>query len=160
MIPSRGVRYRWVIGLWLLLLAGLAASEVPVVDAPTAHGWTQAGKVTLIDVRTPEEWQESGVPAGAITIALQDPDLLRKVMLQADRDPNHPILLICRTGRRSGIAADLLMRAGFLNVANVREGVAGRSGVGPGWVRRGLPMEAYDPAQHSPAAASADASTP
>ncbi|MEM9384278.1 MAG: rhodanese-like domain-containing protein [Pseudomonadota bacterium] len=155
-----GARRRTGITLWLLLLAGIAASEVPVVDAPTAHELTQAGKVTLIDVRTPEEWKESGVPAGAITIALQDPDLLRQVMLHADRDPNHPVLLICRTGRRSGIAADLLTQAGFVNVANVREGLAGRRGAGPGWVRRGLPMEAYDPTRHAPRTASVEAASP
>ncbi len=142
---------RGLAALGLLFAGVVSAGDALVVDAPTALKLVRADQVTLIDVRTLEEWTDTGVPEGATAIALQDPDFLRKVMVTADRDRSRPVLLICRTGRRSGIAADLLLRAGFLNVANVREGVAGRSGVGPGWVERGLPMLAYDPARHAPA---------
>ena len=48
--------------------------------------------------------------------------------------------LICRTGNRTGQVQKFLQAQGFTNVLNVSEGMAG-SGAGPGWARRGLPIE-------------------
>jgi rhodanese-related sulfurtransferase len=63
-------------------------------------------------------------------------DLFRLVQGDYDR----PIGLICRTGNRSARMQHALLAAGFTNVFNIREGMAG-SGAGPGWIRRGLPVE-------------------
>jgi adenylyltransferase/sulfurtransferase len=38
-------------------------------------------------------------------------------------DPNRPILFICRTGNRSGVAAGLLVQRGFKVVANLTGGL-------------------------------------
>ena len=58
-----------------------------------------------------------------------------------------PVLLICRSGKRSVEAGELLLREGFMNVYNVDEGFEGeldekhhRSTLG-GWRFHGLPWE-------------------
>lgn len=134
-------------GLWLaglaLVLSGVAHAAAPVIGAPAALERVRSGEALLIDVRTPQEWAQTGVPEGALTIDLQDPAFFTKVAEAAARDPAQPLLLICRTGRRSAVAADHLLRAGFRDVSNVGEGMAGRSGAGPGWLKRGLPTQPY-----------------
>ena len=60
----------------------------------------------IVDIRTPSEWQETGIIAGAKTITF-DPsnksaflDELAKAV-----DIKKPIALVCRSGRRSTAAA-------------------------------------------------------
>ena len=60
----------------------------------------------IVDIRTPSEWQETGIITGAKTITF-DPsdksaflDELSKVV-----DIKKPIALVCRSGRRSTAAA-------------------------------------------------------
>jgi rhodanese-related sulfurtransferase len=48
--------------------------------------------------------------------------------------------LICRTGNRTTQVQRYLEAQGFTQVFNVREGMAG-SAAGPGWLRRGLPLQ-------------------
>jgi rhodanese-related sulfurtransferase len=55
-------------------------------------------------------------------------------------DKNKPIALICHSGSRTSHAQKFLQSQGFTQVYNVREGMAG-SAAGPGWIRRGLPVE-------------------
>jgi rhodanese-related sulfurtransferase len=55
-------------------------------------------------------------------------------------DREAPIAIICRTGNRTTYTQKALKDIGFTQVYNVKEGMVG-SGAGPGWVRRGLPVE-------------------
>lgn len=72
-----------------------------------------AGTAILIDVREPDEWR-GGVVAGALLLPLSD---LRgdrakwSPILKANR--NKELILYCRSGNRSGIAARLLSSEGF-----------------------------------------------
>jgi rhodanese-related sulfurtransferase len=67
----------------------------------------------LIDVRTPIEYH-SGALGEAINIPLQS---LRH---QAEKlDQNQPILVYCRTGRRSGMAKMILLEMGFTKVLDI-----------------------------------------
>ena len=63
--------------------------------------------VTIIDVRTPEEFK-SGHVKGSINIPLD------KVQNQLGKiDKNKPVITCCRSGARSGMAADVLKRNGY-----------------------------------------------
>jgi rhodanese-related sulfurtransferase len=134
---------RRVFAAVLLASAGLA-NAAPDIDAREAATAVAAGKITLIDIRTPPEWKETGVARGAKLINMLHPqgaagftsDLLEKV--KGDR--NAPIALICRTGNRTAQVQRYLQSVGFTNVQNVREGMAG-SAAGPGWFKRGLPVD-------------------
>jgi hypothetical protein len=46
----------------LLVLPGIAGSETFLLPADTAYQRAQSGDITLIDIRTPGEWRETGIP--------------------------------------------------------------------------------------------------
>lgn len=123
----------------LLLMTGLSQAT-PSLTATEALEKARAGEITLIDIRTPPEWRQTGIAPGALTIDMTKPTFVQEVLdaVQGDRDA--PIVLICRTGNRTGYTRDALEKLGFTNVSHVAEGMAG-SAAGPGWVRRGLPVE-------------------
>jgi rhodanese-related sulfurtransferase len=118
-------------------------------------------RTVMIDVRSDMEFLFVGHPVGAIHIPWIDypdwrlnPDFVtevRKLVLGGVcyEKPNSgvPILLICRSGKRSLEAGNLLVKEGFCDVYNVAEGFEGeldekhhRSTQG-GWRFHGLPWE-------------------
>lgn len=127
----------------LLLLSGLASAN-PDLTAPEAAAAVSAGKITLIDIRTPPEWKETGVAKGSRLINMLHPQgapgFTGALLEQVKGDRNAPIALICRTGNRSTQVQRYLQSQGFTQVYNVKEGMAG-SGAGPGWLKRGLPVD-------------------
>jgi rhodanese-related sulfurtransferase len=98
-----------------------------VTPAATAELLARAA-VTVIDVREDEEWT-TGHISGAIHIPLAALDPARI-------DASKPIIAVCRSGNRSGKAADTLRAAG-LTVHNMTGGMNG-------WARAGLPVHAAD----------------
>ncbi|QVL49580.1 MAG: rhodanese-like domain-containing protein [Thiocapsa sp.] len=136
----RSVRHHAVVVLAALSLVGGAARADSTLTAAEALEKARAGEVTFIDIRTPAEWRQTGVATGALTLDMTAPTFVRDVLNVVDGDQNAPIVLICRTGNRTGYTRDALEKLGFTNVSHVPEGMAG-SRAGPGWVRRGLPVE-------------------
>ncbi len=131
------------------MLAVSSASAAPeILTARDAHLAQKSGTVVLIDVRTPNEWQRTGLPQGALGATLQDNDFIDQVFTHLNGDKSKPVALICRTGRRSQTAAERLEQAGFTAIFNVREGFAGRSGAGPGWKAQKLPIDPVSPSGH------------
>jgi len=114
----------------------------------------------LIDVRSAMEFLFVGHAKGSVHVAWIDepdwkidpnfPSHVRQVMLgglSCDDDGCTPVVLICRSGKRSHEAGEALMKDGFQNVYNVLEGFEGeldddhhRSTVG-GWRHHDLPWE-------------------
>ncbi len=129
----------------LFLLAGCARDSGPAVAAPDAWAQAQAGQLTLIDIRRPDEWKQTGVARGALEINMLHPQgeqgFVKQVEAEVGGNKNAPIALICRTGNRTTQMQQVLADAGFTRVVNIREGMLGSS-AGPGWVARGLPTEA------------------
>lgn len=72
----------------------------------------------VIDVREPREFHRGHIP-GARLLSLSRLDAQR---LNLDKET--PIVLVCRTGRRSRIAAQILSAAGYRNVRNMEGGMA------------------------------------
>lgn len=135
-----------ITSLPLALLATLAlAAQAQDISAPEAFEAAQAGKVRLIDIRTPPEWKQTGVAKDATLINMIHPQgaagFLNEVLQKVGGDRTAPIALICRTGNRTTQVQKFLQAQGFSNVYNVKEGMAG-SGAGPGWLARKLPIEA------------------
>lgn len=82
------------------------------------------GSVLLLDVREPDEWA-GGRSAEATHVPLGD--------LDPDAVPrDRPVLVVCRSGRRSGLAAEELAAAGH-DVRNVTGGMLA-------WAAAGLPL--------------------
>jgi len=128
----------------LLVLAGCSVQSGPELSAPDALARAEAGQLTIIDVRTPQEWRQTGVGKGVQRLDMRHPGgpkgFIADVLANVGDDRTVPIGLLCRTGNRSGRMQRLLVDNGFTLVFNVREGMAGSS-AGPGWLKRGLPVE-------------------
>ena len=71
----------------------------------------------IIDVREPFEWAMGTLPDSVLIKLGSLPDKLD--VLDGDR----AILLVCRSGNRSGVAAEYLVRRGFGVVANLTGGL-------------------------------------
>ncbi len=97
------------------------------ISATEAERRVAGGDAVLIDVREPDEWRQGHAP-GATLIPLSQLSA-RLATLPRERD----VLLICRSGNRSGVAQDLLARAGFERAINVQGGLIE-------WQRYGLPI--------------------
>jgi rhodanese-related sulfurtransferase len=124
----------------------------PIITVGEAHARAQAGEIVLVDIRTPEEWKETGVATSAHAITMhQDPRRFTQQVLAAlGGDRTRPVALICRTGNRSSNLLAEMRRAGFTNVADVGEGMAG-SRHGKGWLKSGLPVRTGGQATAQPA---------
>lgn len=72
----------------------------------------------LVDVRTPDEYM-SGAIEGAKNINYFSPDFLAGIN---KLDKEKPVVLYCRSGRRSAKAAENMIQAGFKEVYNVKGG--------------------------------------
>lgn len=85
-----------------------------VVDGPTARRLVDAG-VKVVDVRTADEFRAGHVP-GAINIPFD------QIAARAGElgPASTPLLLYCRTGRRSGIAVKALQEKGYARLYDLR----------------------------------------
>jgi rhodanese-related sulfurtransferase len=99
--------------------------SVPEIDVD-ALAELQAGGATIIDVREPDEYDEAHV-AGARLIPLGD------VPERVDEIPDDgPVYVICKSGARSGRAAEWLIGQG-IDATNVAGGTMA-------WIDTGRPI--------------------
>lgn len=116
------------------------AEEVQHLSAEEAYEQAKAGELVLIDIRRPDEWAETGIPAEAIPIDMRVQNLGARIDAALDGNRDRPVALICHTGVRTHYLSTAMAKAGFTAVYNVSEGMAG-SDYGPGWLKKGLPVE-------------------
>ncbi|MBP0481737.1 rhodanese-like domain-containing protein [Sagittula salina] len=119
-------------------MARAEAQTVTVMDADTAFDAAKAGEIILVDIRTPDEWAETGVAEGAIGLDMTSEDFVASLARLRETNPATPIALICRTGNRTGFATQTLAKQGFPGLVDIKEGMAGGRN-GTGWLKRGLP---------------------
>lgn len=129
----------------LLSINACSESSGPTLTAPEAYTQAESGKLTLIDVRHPDEWRQTGVAKGArhidMTNAQGEDGFVKQVAAEMGGNKQAPIGLLSRAGNRGANAQQVLVKAGFTQVFNIKEGMDG-SNAGPGWIARGLPVEA------------------
>ena len=129
----------------LMLAPAFALAKEPaitVMDPEQAHDKAKKGEVLLIDVRTPDEWKETGIPDGAHPIELA-PSFLAKLTKLTGGDKTRPVAFMCATGARSEYVARELVKRGWTHVIDVAGGVFGGP-KGKGWKAEGLPLIPYD----------------
>jgi rhodanese-related sulfurtransferase len=121
-------------------------------SVPPADAWAlvQQGLATLVDVRTAEERKFVGQVPDSVHVAwatgtalTRNPRFARE--LEAKVGKGQVVLLLCRSGKRSALAAEAAAKAGFTQVFNVLEGFEGeldsaqQRGRQDGWRFRNLP---------------------
>jgi rhodanese-related sulfurtransferase len=94
--------------------APATAPKPGVVDGAAAKALVASG-AKVVDVRTPQEFASGHVP-GAINIPYEE---VGKRTAEIG-PPSTPVVLYCRSGRRSGIAADTLKKAGYQNLYDMQ----------------------------------------
>lgn len=122
------------------------------IAADRAAALAREGRLVIVDIRTPAEWAQTGVPAGAELAPLTEAPQAVRAGFVADiariveAAQGRPVALICRSGGRTAFARRLLLAEGFSRILDIAEGVAG-SAFGPGWLARGLPVAPWPPAE-------------
>ena len=150
----QGLRRKCGMGIALLgafaLVAGLPASAsetAPAKPAAAPAAKPAAASVTpmsqeqllehqakhpqhlfVLDVRSPEEFKEGHVP-GAVNVPY-DQIASRLADVPKDKD----VVLYCRTGRRAGIAAEVLQANGYTRLSHLEGDMTA-------WVEKGRPVE-------------------
>ena len=93
-------------------------------------------QVPIIDIRRQEEWSQTGIIEGSILMTFFDKEgkaevdiWLQNLDLVANK--NEPFILICRTGRRTGLVANFLSKKlKYEKVYDVTDGITE-------WIRKG-----------------------
>jgi len=150
-IPRQGIRRKFGLGIALLgafaLVAGVPASAAEPTPAAVPAAKPAAATVTpmtqeqllehqakhpqhlfLLDVRSPEEFKAGHVP-GAVNVPY-DQIASRLADVPKDKD----VVLYCRSGRRAGIAAEVLQANGYTRLSHLE-------GDMNAWVEKGRPVE-------------------
>ncbi len=91
-----------------------AIEQVPATDWQT---WISKNNGVVLDVREPVEWSRGMLPDSTkISLGFLPGSL-------GQLDPDTPVLVVCRAGNRSMLAAQFLRRNGFKNAANMFGGL-------------------------------------
>jgi len=120
-------------------LVAEAKAHIREIDAAELRE-LQARGVPVVDVREPGEYAEGHIP-GAVNIprGVLEFEVDGHPAVNCVRDPalghrGQPIILQCRSGARSALAADALRRLGFAEPLSLAGGFMG-------WANAGLPVE-------------------
>jgi rhodanese-related sulfurtransferase len=126
----------WIVALGLLVALGAVVfaawprAEAAALSHVSVHELSAAVAegALVLDVREPFEYAEGRV-AGSVPVPLAT------VGERVDEfDTRAPVYVICRSGNRSLVAAEELVRAGYRDVRNVEGGMIA-------WAAAGLPIE-------------------
>lgn len=116
--------------LFLLPVLALAADKAKHINSKGAEKLLADGGVTVVDVRTPEEFKEGHIK-GAKNIDIMSNDF----EAQVDKlDKSKPTLVHCQAGTRSTRALTTFEKLGFTDVTHLDDGFAG-------WQAAGKPVE-------------------
>ena len=125
---------RRIMGLLLasLVSAGALAAEpalVPVSQEALLERQQKGDESTyVLDVRSPEEYASGHVP-GAVNIPY---DQIASRMAEVPKDKD--VVLYCKSGRRAGIAAEVLAGQGYTRLQHLEGDIVA-------WVDKGRPVE-------------------
>ena len=129
----------------LSVLAGCSSGDPSQeIEAREAFRLASEGNLTIIDIRAPSEWRETGVGQNVERVsmaAFAGRDSFAKALLEkVDGDHDAPIALIGKAGTRSAKVLPIMQKQGFTNIRHIPEGMLGTRRE-DGWIAKGLPVE-------------------
>ena len=116
----------------------LWAQQSEIWSVKHAHDSLMNDVIRLEDIRSREEWADTGVAQGAWPISLHEDRFPERLFAAKRVADGRPVAMICATGGRSGYVMRSLREAGYSGFIDVSEGMLG-SPRGPGWIAEGLP---------------------
>ena len=102
-------------------------SVITIVSTEEVETIMQSEDVQLIDVRTPEEYQEGHI-LNAQNIDYNSPNFEVDI---TKLDKTKPVLLYCKSGNRSGKSSQIFLEAGFKTIYDLEGGITE-------WIDKGL----------------------
>ena len=87
-------------------------------------------EVLILDVRSQEEFAKGHVP----NALLIPHDELESRVAELGSDSDRPVVVYCESGKRAGMAGEMLLKAGFTNVSHLEGDMRG-------WRESGRPTE-------------------
>lgn len=117
--------FRWTIPATLMVAVqacGISASDADLkrVSPEQAKVIIEGEKTFLLDVRTEAEHADRHIPGTDALIPLQE---LSRRIHELEHWKGKPILLYCRSGNRTQLAAKLLHKHGFTDVTDLKGGI-------------------------------------
>jgi rhodanese-related sulfurtransferase len=98
-------------------MAQPAPAQVPLIEPAQVRGLLSlGGKITVVDVRTPEEWNQGHID-GATLMPL---DALPNTYTKLPKTGK--LIVYCRSGHRSGQAVQFLLAHGYTNAVSMNGG--------------------------------------
>ena len=118
-----------------ILVASFAFSDVIEIGNIELKSLLQK-KIPLIDIRRKDEWKSTGIVENSILMTFFDKngkantnEWLKELNKIANK--NDPVILICRTGRRTGIISKFLSeKVGYRLIYDVTDGITD-------WIKKG-----------------------
>ncbi len=128
--------------LFFLLFSGLLwAADLNNLSVEEVEALQKQGDVLIIDVRTPEEWKQTGIIPGSVPLQFFDKDgnaLTQTWLTQFDqlrKSPDQPVILVCRSGHRSGLVGNFLTKKlGLEHINHLSTGLKS-------WLKAGKPVK-------------------
>lgn len=115
------------------------AQSAEIWSVTEAYEALQSDKICMIDVRSHEEWGETGVAEKAWAISMHEDRFVERLFAARSLAGDRLLALICATGGRSRSVMRSLRQSGYRGFVDVSEGMLGSSR-GPGWIAAGLPI--------------------
>lgn len=128
---------RWLVISWIFWGFSVVA-EVINIDNDKLQTLIKQG-VPIIDIRTSEEWQTTGIIEGSHLLTFFDRNGRYDVAnwtrsLEKIVQKNQPVILICRTGNRTTTVSHFMdKKLGYQTVYNVERGIMA-------WIKKGSPV--------------------
>jgi len=111
-----------VFGLIFFFLIGCKGqldSGIKDISVEEMQSLLKIDDVQLVDVRTPEEFK-AGYIANAQNIDYYSPTIDEDIL---KLDKNKPVIVYCRSGKRSRDCSEKLLEAGFQKIYNLEGGI-------------------------------------
>ena len=122
----------WLPLIWFFSMAA-GAADLKGVSPDELESLKSAGAL-VVDLRTAAEWKETGLIQGSTLLTYFDANgqydqaTWLKNLKTAMHSPDQPVVLICRSGNRSGSVGKMLaQQLGFSKVYHLEKGIRGWS---------------------------------
>lgn len=124
-----------------LAISSVQAEELKPLNPEQLQSIQTQQSPLIIDVRTPAEWQATGVIPNSHKLQGFDSNgqfdaaKWTAELEKLKTSPDQAVILVCRSGNRSGKIGEILVKQGQHNIYNLQNGIQG-------WIQTGHPVEA------------------
>lgn len=101
------------------IINSIGNKGITMVTARDAQDLVKKSAVTIIDIRTPEEYRNGHLKTAKLIPVAE----IRSSPGEISLRKTSPILVYCQSGHRSSAAARMLKKAGFTNIFNLQGGI-------------------------------------